>query len=180
MGGGVMVVADAAELLAELARQGVELTAEGNSLRYHPRSAVTPELLGELRQHKSELLTLLSEDPRGQTECSRLVTEMFSRVCHAMPTGCVLSEADWKRLDVVHERIDDARRRGDLADLGLAVGCYESLAAELFSATDQLLRAGVPCAPAAAVVAVDLRRSPGLRTTLSSGGDPKRFRGMGT
>ena len=132
MGGGVMVVADAAELLAELARQGVELTAEGNSLRYHPRSAVTPELLGELRQHKSELLTLLSEDPRGQTECSRLVTEMFSRVCHAMPTGCVLSEADWKRLDVVHERIDDARRRGDLADLGLAVGCYESLAAEIF------------------------------------------------
>ena len=135
MGGGVMVVADAAELLAELVRQGGELTAEGNSLRYHPQSAVTPELLGELRQHKSELLTLLSEDPRGQTECSLLVAEMMDRVAEAFPAGCDISEQDWRRLDVIQERINAARRRRGLMDLRDQIAQYESTALEVARGT---------------------------------------------
>jgi hypothetical protein len=122
----------AAALLADLRGRGIQLAVAGDRLRFRPQSAMTAELAGRIKASKAELLTLLSVDPGRLIECCRLVAEMFERVCHAMPMGCVLSEADWKRLDVVHERIDDARRRGDLADLGLAVGCYESLAAEIF------------------------------------------------
>ena len=55
MGGTV----SAAELLADLARRGIRLEADGERLRYHPRSALTPDLLDRLKAHKAELLTLL-------------------------------------------------------------------------------------------------------------------------
>ena len=51
-----------AELLGELTRQGIELRADGNRLRYRPRAAVSPELAETLRTHKGELLTLLRGD----------------------------------------------------------------------------------------------------------------------
>lgn len=58
----------ASDLLAELSRRGVTLTAVGSRLRYHPRSAVTPELLAELRQHKPALLESLREVESENTE----------------------------------------------------------------------------------------------------------------
>lgn len=53
----------AAELLAEVRALGVELRAasDGSRILYHPRDALTPEWVERLRQHKPEVLALLSE-----------------------------------------------------------------------------------------------------------------------
>ncbi len=45
-----------AEIMADLGRLGIRLKAEGERLRFHPRSTVTPELLHRLRDHKADLL----------------------------------------------------------------------------------------------------------------------------
>lgn len=47
-------------LLADLARCGIELKADGDSLRYRPRSAVTPEMAERLRDCKVELLVMIT------------------------------------------------------------------------------------------------------------------------
>lgn len=49
----------AAELLLDLDRRGIRLEAHGDRLRYHPRLALTPELLDRLKAHKAELLKAL-------------------------------------------------------------------------------------------------------------------------
>jgi hypothetical protein len=48
-----------AMLLAELARRGIQLEAQGARLRYRPRSAMTPELAERVRAHKPGLLAVL-------------------------------------------------------------------------------------------------------------------------
>lgn len=78
-------------ILDQLGRLGVrvEMDADGERLRFHPRSAVTEELLENMKAHKSELLritglyacrghvdpTLWTDDPpvdgRIRTTCSR-------------------------------------------------------------------------------------------------------------
>jgi hypothetical protein len=57
---------------------------------------------------------------------------MWGRVNRAVPASCKLSEADWRRLDPVEQRIDDARRRRDLTDLGDQIADYENTALEVF------------------------------------------------
>lgn len=52
-----------AELLADLDRLGIRLDADGDRLRYHPRSAATPDLLDRLRTHKAALLAILRRTP---------------------------------------------------------------------------------------------------------------------
>ncbi len=52
----------ASELLAELRECGVEVVAAEGQLRYRPREAVTPQLLGRIREHKPELLKLLESE----------------------------------------------------------------------------------------------------------------------
>ena len=49
----------AAQLLADLERRGIRLDADGERLLFHPRSALTPDLLDRLKAHKAELLTLI-------------------------------------------------------------------------------------------------------------------------
>jgi hypothetical protein len=53
----------AAKLLADLALRGIRLEAHGGRLRFHPRSAVSPDLLGELKTHKAVLLARLCQAP---------------------------------------------------------------------------------------------------------------------
>jgi hypothetical protein len=48
-------------LLAELRRLGITLIAQGDVIRYRPREAVSADLLGELRRHKTALLRLLPD-----------------------------------------------------------------------------------------------------------------------
>ncbi len=56
----------ATDLLDSVRSCGVELLPEGDRLRYRgPTSAVTPALLGELRQHKAELLAALDQEARA-------------------------------------------------------------------------------------------------------------------
>jgi hypothetical protein len=47
---------NAADLLLDIERRGIRLEAHGDRLRYHPRSALTPDLLDRLKAHKAELL----------------------------------------------------------------------------------------------------------------------------
>ena len=49
-----------ATILAECERRGVVLRADGDLIRYRPRSAVDDELLAAIRDRKRELLEYLS------------------------------------------------------------------------------------------------------------------------
>lgn len=49
------------QLLLELARRKVGLTADGDRLRYSPRSAMTPELVVRLKEHKAAVLAIVQE-----------------------------------------------------------------------------------------------------------------------
>lgn len=53
----------AAELLLDLDRLGIQLEADGERLRYFPRSALTPDLLARLKAHKADLLAMLRPAP---------------------------------------------------------------------------------------------------------------------
>jgi hypothetical protein len=50
-------------IIADLTRLGIRLEANGDRLRYSPRSAVTPDLANRMETHKSELLAILTADP---------------------------------------------------------------------------------------------------------------------
>ena len=54
----------AARLMTELQGLGVTLAADGDRLRFSPRSAVTGELLQRLRDCKAELLAMLASGPQ--------------------------------------------------------------------------------------------------------------------
>src|SRR2546429_8209542 len=55
-----------AEILADLAQQGVQLWAEGDRLRYRaPKGVLTPVLRAMLSEHKAEILALLQQHPAG-------------------------------------------------------------------------------------------------------------------
>ena len=58
----------AADLLLDLSRLGIRLEADGERLRYFPRSVLTPNLLGRLKAHKAELLTMLRPAPSTKPE----------------------------------------------------------------------------------------------------------------
>ena len=49
----------ATTLIKDLARLGIQLKADGERLRYSPRSAVTPDLAAQMKYHKAGLLALL-------------------------------------------------------------------------------------------------------------------------
>jgi len=53
----------AAELLSDLSRLGIQLEADGERLRYFPRSALTPDLLARLKAYKPDLLAMLRPAP---------------------------------------------------------------------------------------------------------------------
>ncbi len=73
----------AAALLAELTRQGIELQARGNRLRYRPRAALTPELVEQVRARKSELLSLLAPED-DQTSNRAAQTGPAFRFCDGL------------------------------------------------------------------------------------------------
>src|SRR5262249_38743087 len=81
----------AAELLAELTRQGVTLAAEGAGIRVTPASRLCAALRGAVVAHKSALLELLrSGEPSpasaggwDQAEADRLLAEAREALAHA-------------------------------------------------------------------------------------------------
>lgn len=58
---------NAVDLLAELARFGIRLEADGDRLRYFPRALVTPVLLARLQTQKAELIGPLRSLPDWPT-----------------------------------------------------------------------------------------------------------------
>lgn len=59
-------------LLDELRTRGVELTPDGDRLRYRaPQGALTPELKQALAERKPELLVILGGKPQPTTEAGR-------------------------------------------------------------------------------------------------------------
>jgi hypothetical protein len=76
-------VKPAEQLLADIAAQGIELQAYGDQLRFRPAGALTPELIQQLRIHKTELLARLSNErtpPWDQAEADRLLSELQEEV----------------------------------------------------------------------------------------------------
>jgi hypothetical protein len=54
---------NAADLLLDLGRLGIRFEADGERLRYFPRSALPPDRLNLLKKHKAELLATLRPTP---------------------------------------------------------------------------------------------------------------------
>ena len=67
----------AAEILSELEARRVELAVAGDRLRFRPATAVPDDLLMELREHKVEVIELVSL--RGWPEASRDYVRRFGR-----------------------------------------------------------------------------------------------------
>lgn len=67
----------AAEILSELEARQVELAVAGDRLRFRPATAVPDDLLTELREHKAEVIELVSL--RGWPEASRDYVRRFGR-----------------------------------------------------------------------------------------------------
>ena len=53
------------DLIEDLRRQGIQLRIENGKLCFHPKSAVTPEMLETLRQHKQQVLVYLIHEQGG-------------------------------------------------------------------------------------------------------------------
>jgi len=58
----------AAELLPDLQRRGVTIEAHDDKIRVRPKGSLTPAEQAAVREHKSELLRLLSEAPADLTD----------------------------------------------------------------------------------------------------------------
>jgi len=61
-----MTATPATALLIELTRQGIDLRADGDKLRFRPRSAMTPDLIERTKTCKPELLVMLRGDRTPQ------------------------------------------------------------------------------------------------------------------
>ena len=67
-------------LRVELVRRGITLQARGGKLRYHPRPAMPADLAERLREHKPELLAILTDgepDCPGYTDDERRVLAQY-------------------------------------------------------------------------------------------------------
>jgi hypothetical protein len=60
------------ELLAAVALRGITLEARGDRLRFRPRSAVTPEMLEQLKAHKPDLLAILEAEREAAESAWRI------------------------------------------------------------------------------------------------------------
>jgi hypothetical protein len=96
-----MSVPAANRLLHELHRRGVELVANGDRLRYSPKSAVTVELHDQIVRHKPELLALLRTPvvagDSSKTDHKRSGTNAEPRPCY-----CCGSREFWALAHVLH------------------------------------------------------------------------------
>ena len=63
-----------AKILTDLTHLGIEMQADGDRLRFRPLSAMTPDLMERVRDHKAELLTILSEPSYADQEIERFLS----------------------------------------------------------------------------------------------------------
>ena len=72
MGGSVKMGNTAEVLIQDIYQRGVILKVEDNDLLFKPQSRMTPELLGRLRNHKTEVISKLTT-PVGVTETPKTI-----------------------------------------------------------------------------------------------------------
>lgn len=96
-------------LLAELVAHGIEVQAHGERLRYHPKAAMTPELVQRVKAHKAELLALLS--PATQSPHPT-----------APPTESDAVQAEWDRFLRVAREVPGIPGVSDAAELASPAG----------------------------------------------------------
>ena len=75
----------AAAVLRTAQEQGIELIPEGDRLHYRgPRGVLTPDMLTELKRHKSDLIALLSlsHETRPCSRCHRFAFDKSGVVCY--------------------------------------------------------------------------------------------------
>ena len=121
----------AAKLLLELSGMGVRLEADGDRLRYFPRSALTPDLLSRLTAQKADLLAMLCRPagtaatagtrPLSRDVRRRLIGEAVERLNAAYDGGPI----NWPALDAIELRIHAARTHAELTE---ALAEYEAAA----------------------------------------------------
>jgi len=95
----------AAALVAALCSRGVELVPVGDRLRFRPASKVPPELLAHLREHKAEVLRLLTAprptSPTLDPETVREVLGPHADNPHAV--ACIVWDVQDALRDLEHE-----------------------------------------------------------------------------
>lgn len=100
----------ATELLAELTHGGIHLTTDGNHLLYDaPQGALTPGLLATIREHKLELLALLSQGPAGSPVPDMSADDELAMEREAIQKG-ENAPSRWSRL------ADSGLHHGDVVD----------------------------------------------------------------
>lgn len=107
----------ARELMDELSRQGILLEARGDKLRYWPKSAVPPETVERLREHKREIIARLQGRQSAMHEWSDEATAMIAwyreqrdrlpMVPFQLRPGCRVSDPE-----SFYASLDDDIRRG--------------------------------------------------------------------
>ncbi len=65
----------AAKVLSRVQGHGITLVPDGNRLRFHPASALTTEMIDELRQHKETILKILRRRGDVQQDASPLIED---------------------------------------------------------------------------------------------------------
>jgi hypothetical protein len=65
----------ATRVLSRVQAHGITLVPDGNRLRFSPASALTPELVEELRQHKEDILSILRRREEVQQDTSPLIKD---------------------------------------------------------------------------------------------------------
>ncbi len=89
-----------AALLNEVTRRGIKLEPDGDALCYTaPKDVLTPELMAELKAHKTELLGILrSESPPTRGIYEYRLTDSPSWLVFLAPPGADLDDA-WQALE---------------------------------------------------------------------------------
>ena len=96
-----------AGLLEECDSHGIRLSMDGDGglTIDAPQDVLTPDLIGRLKAHKSELLAILTTSPVTLSTRQQVYGQMVERVNAAYQGGSI----DWPKLDVIESQIYAAR-----------------------------------------------------------------------
>lgn len=109
----------AAKLLSDLTRLRVRVQRHGDSLRYAPKTAITPDLAERMKANKCDLLALLTDEPVTQDDRQQAYASLIERVNAGYSGGVI----DWPRSDAIEQRIWTATTTVELSH---AIADYEN------------------------------------------------------
>ena len=103
---------DAEAILGRLTKLGCRVIAQGDRLRVEAHGAVPVDLLQAAREHKADLLELLSwrhPQPVSRTPCADLrdVIGRLAQLAVTATDGLQIDQAEWSRLRAERRRLWD-------------------------------------------------------------------------